>query len=436
MNYCWGAYETLVNFIEMWLLYSFLGSFFTRKLKGNIKLFACISILAIIIHVSNNFFGVASLIGFLISMVFMIPIFCLIFSGSIWTLILGIIVFSTLLGVFDFISAFTITAVYNIKPIQIAEPTAYRVICTLFSKAICYLCVRFINKYKLSGKNIKKMYVYELIIVLVINIAFMFIVFSVYTNNAKIGRLDERYIAVFTLGIVVISILIIKIVEQIAKYSQKETEWNLKEIEYGRQIDYMRNMDLFMHKIKAQRHDFNNHIGCVYGLLIEGKLDAAKVYINKLIEEVQDINSIIKVENPTIAALLNFKFSIALEKKIKFNIDVRIPKELNINPIDISIILGNAIDNSIEACEKLDNRFIELIIYIEKEYLIIKITNTKKDDCLITHDEYKTTKADKENHGLGIKNIKYVVEKYDGLLKISEEEELFTMNIAIKNDSY
>ena len=101
--------------------------------------------------------------------------------------------------------------------------------------------------------------------------------------------------------------------------------------------------------------------------------------------------------------------------------------------MDISIILGNSLTNAIEACEGLrKKKYIKLYMYMKGEYLIIKIKNSKKTDGFIDENSYETTKIDKENHGFGLKNIKYIVDKYDGLLKIEQSKEEFVLNIAMK----
>ncbi|MBZ9607262.1 GHKL domain-containing protein [Clostridium estertheticum] len=195
----------------------------------------------------------------------------------------------------------------------------------------------------------------------------------------------------------------------------------------------MNNIQELIHTLRAQRHDFNNHISCIYGLLKTGEINVAKEYSEKLASKTSEINTILNIDIPIIAALLNFKLSIAKERKIELYIDINLPKDIKIDPVNISILLGNALDNAIEACENIadGNKFIRIKMYIEKVHLIIKITNTTNRAKQEGTEEHKTTHPDKENHGFGLENINYIVNKYDGLIQIEEKENLFILNIAL-----
>lgn len=217
---------------------------------------------------------------------------------------------------------------------------------------------------------------------------------------------------------------------------EKEEQWVRRERENERQAMYIKNMQEMNHKLMAERHDYNHHISCIYGLLEMNELDELKKYLKKLVFDMEEVNSIAIVDNPSISALLNFKLTFAKEKNIKLAINVNIPRYLNIDSKDISVILGNAIDNAIEACQSLEDKLISVYIYMDKEYLIIKIANTMKEKSVKINEMYKTTKQLSKEHGFGIENIKYVVNKYDGLLKIEEENNMFKLNIAIRDCGY
>ncbi len=106
---------------------------------------------------------------------------------------------------------------------------------------------------------------------------------------------------------------------------------------------------------------------------------------------------------------------------------------MNLKLIDLSVILGNALDNAIEAVENLseDQRSINLNIYFEMEYIVIKLNNMY--NASIINEDLSTTKEDTKNHGYGLGNIKFIVKKYDGILKINKENSEFKLNVALPN---
>ncbi|WP_156332257.1 ATP-binding protein, partial [Clostridium paraputrificum] len=107
-----------------------------------------------------------------------------------------------------------------------------------------------------------------------------------------------------------------------------------------------------------------------------------------------------------------------------------INKNIKIDPVDWCIIFGNALDNAIEACEKVeDNRkFISLKLLSRSNTFIVKIINSSENDFIIEEKKYLTTKKNKEEHGIGMDNIRKSIEKYDGILNTRYEKSLFEIS--------
>lgn len=434
MDFIWMGYEFIINLVEAYLMYLFLKVFFDDKHNNKSSIILIVFCQASIIQIANVIFGVASIPAFIIILSCYIFLYGFLFKGSISKLALGILSYSVLTCIFELLSVFIITNIFCVSPMLICEKTKYRIISAVLTRILLYLFIIFIRKFKISPNNLKRVYIYELTIILMLNIFFAFIVFNIYKKN-NILKFSRPKISIVTLAVIVLSFLVVVIVQEIIKYSQKEAEWIMLEREYKRQISYINYIQNLNYRARAQRHDFNHHIGCIYGLLDTNKIEEAKDYTKKLVVAVEEINNIVNIDNPVIAAILNFKFTLAKKKKIGIESSINIPKELNIDSTDICIILGNAIDNAIEACEDLQDKRVNIEMHMVKEHLIIKITNTKKGSDHEEGHKYTTIKNDEENHGFGLENIKYVVSKYDGLFKINETDNLFSLNIALKNHS-
>lgn len=105
-----------------------------------------------------------------------------------------------------------------------------------------------------------------------------------------------------------------------------------------------------------------------------------------------------------------------------------------IETIDLYAILGNALDNAIEAVEKFEDpekRQIDVMIHRQKNFLVMNFMNPISEK-LVYKDEFPiSTKADKKYHGFGLKSIRHFVKKYDGVLNISEEDGCFSLKIMI-----
>ena len=105
-----------------------------------------------------------------------------------------------------------------------------------------------------------------------------------------------------------------------------------------------------------------------------------------------------------------------------------------VSNLDIANILGNLIDNALEALYKEENPYIEITIKQEKSFLIINIKN--KCTKLIGLEDLKTNKCNPEFHGIGLKSVRSIVKKYDGQILFDIKNEEFIVNIVIQNKKY
>ncbi|MBW9149770.1 GHKL domain-containing protein [Clostridium sp. CM028] len=427
MCFLWGAYEFSINLLEYYILYFFLTLVLQKKIKNKYTVVFIILFQSILLQLINKGLGHANFLGVILILCVTIVIYFITLNCNLRNLFFVMILFMGCLATFDFLGVIITSMVFHVSPGLLVQKNIYRVISAVTTRIVMLFFIQF----KVSTSYIRKILIYQITIVLMINIFFNSIFFNIYEGKSFFKT--NFFIGFITLCIILFSFVIMKIIQQILIYSKKEVEWSLQEIEYKKQIFYMNNIQELIHTLRAQRHDFNNHISCIYGLLKTGEINVAKEYSEKLANQTSEINTILNIDIPIIAALLNFKLSIAKERKIELYIDINLPKSIKIDPVNISILLGNALDNAIEACENIanGNKFIRIKMYIEKVHLIIKITNSTNKATQEGTGEHKTTHPDKENHGFGLENINYIVNKYDGLIQIEEEENLFILNIAL-----
>ena len=105
-----------------------------------------------------------------------------------------------------------------------------------------------------------------------------------------------------------------------------------------------------------------------------------------------------------------------------------------INTIDLYALLGNALDNAMEAVEKfceIEKRQIDVLIYRQQNFLVMNIINPIPEHLVYEEELPVTTKGDKKIHGFGLRSMQYIVRKYDGFLNISEEDGCFSLKILM-----
>lgn len=183
--------------------------------------------------------------------------------------------------------------------------------------------------------------------------------------------------------------------------------------------------------MRGWRHDYHNHIQALLALSSdEGK---TRSYLLKLNDDLTSIDTVIKTGNVMIDAILNSKLSLIKSKKIDINAKAAVPPRLHISEIDLCVIIGNLLDNAMEACLRqgeAENRFIRVFIGVLKDQLYVSVTNSVGGEIRKSGKNYLSVKKN-PNHGFGLMRVDKIVEKYEGFVNRQNEEGVFATEIML-----
>lgn len=190
--------------------------------------------------------------------------------------------------------------------------------------------------------------------------------------------------------------------------------------------------DIYMSNSKLY-HDLNNHLNVLYQLLDQGNEDEAKKYIQEISKPILTMSQATWTGVDVVDVIINSKVEKMKEKGITYEINVEYPKNTNILPHDMCTILANLLDNAIEAVSELESPgSIALTIRRINNFLMIKVSNScveRKNS--FDHFPKTTKKKNKELHGWGLPSVADAVEKYNGTLKCTYENNLFIVSIML-----
>ena len=195
-------------------------------------------------------------------------------------------------------------------------------------------------------------------------------------------------------------------------------------------------------------HDINNHIYSLQYICEKGNksenpgkyLEKVAAYLSNIGNSYKDISNRKNTGNIAIDSIIELKETYAYSKGISMQSHIYIPEDMKVNDADMIIILGNLLDNAIEACEKIKEeaeKRIVLKIRYSMGNLFIQIKNTYnghlngKEGCLENMEELKTSKADKKFHGIGMKNVANIVTKYNGEISWYAEKDIFISEVLL-----
>ena len=234
---------------------------------------------------------------------------------------------------------------------------------------------------------------------------------------------------VSALGLSIATVIILWLYENTFKQKSLITQKQLTEVQLKEQIKHYNDITAAQAQTRKLKHDLANHIISIKSYVEDGKKDECLQYLDSLTDYANINSDIIDTGNSVIDAIFTAKRNLARERHIDFSADVQIPENLKINSSDCCVIFGNALDNAIEACDKVqDDKYIKVSLIYQNGSLMCKIANSMSE---AKNPLLKTTKADKINHGIGLKNIRETLNKYSNMLRVEQNAGEFVLSFII-----
>lgn len=234
-------------------------------------------------------------------------------------------------------------------------------------------------------------------------------------------------ILVSAIGLLYVNIVIVLYAERAKSASDQKLQAELAEHHYAMQEQYYAQLRSEQEETRAMFHDINKYMQAMRTLAAEA--NAAEV--SKMMAETQELfeslNTVVDVGNSVVSTILNEYREIMEDAEISFDFDVSVPKNLGISAVDLYVLLGNTLDNAIEACQSLpvEDRYIRIQMRTYHSILFYQIENPYAK-------EYPKRSREK-NHGYGLQNVRKCVEKYDGHVSISQNENKFVLSMRLND---
>lgn len=190
-------------------------------------------------------------------------------------------------------------------------------------------------------------------------------------------------------------------------------------------------VEIMYRKMRGWRHDYHNHIQTLKAYMTMAQYEEAAKYLDRLEEDLANVDMVLRTGNVMADAILNSKLTLMQERNIEVDATVKVPGNLPISDIDLSVLIGNLMDNAMEACTKVPekDRFIHIYIDVMKQQLYISVTNSmlgmakKKGNRFVSEKE--------GNHGFGLLRIDDIVAKHGGYLNRQSENGVFATEIML-----
>ncbi len=383
--------------------------------------------LTAMINISNTFFN----FGMLNVVVMILSFFAMsfLYIGKLPTRAIISVLNYLLIIIVEIMIMFSITIVYDITVSDAVNIPTYRLLGTIVSKMLSLLIANII-RIKLKQKSLYMSTSYWLLFFLMFlsSTATVFLIFKLSYDIEGAYMYNLSILCAF--GVLFSTIFALFLYERLAKQAETIRNQEQYELHLKTQLKHLDDILITQKQIKKFKHDFNNYAIGLQAYIKDGDFQGASNYIKELEEKFNHGEDIIETGNTALDAILSTKIAIAESKGIAVNTKIQIPEDISVEPIDMCVIFGNALDNAIEACERIEteNKNISITIICKDEAILCKVVNSapKPVNSLLG-----TSKADKKNHGFGLENIKTTLAKYNANPTIERTDTEFTLKFVI-----
>lgn len=411
------------------IIYIFLAYFFEKKRKNAYVIplsVICYSIVTFYLLMSIDDFYIKSYLIFLFTYLFAVSRFI----GRKDIMLIAVTVVLFIVVFFESTGLYIVSAYMNIPINQILQNPTLHFTSSCISQYILLVCSGIAFSIKVEfGKNRQQfmLFFFELI--------GSIIAFGIAVMLIKHVDLPEckLYINILLFVIILVNELRYILFYILCNYYKEK----LSNIQFDQKIKLLEqnyvNMEESVNSMKQFRHDVLNHSIVIKNMLDQGFYDEAKDYVNGIGDRVISIPKIYNTGNRILDAIVSAKSSKINQMNIDFQISFNVKNKMLISSVDLCTIVGNALDNAIEAQTKIkqNDRKITIDIREVRNQLMIQVVNAALYNPIVK-GKLKTTKNDKINHGFGFSNITNTVKKNNGEMVANYDSNQFFLTIFIK----
>ncbi len=421
-----STYKTIYlisNFFTIFIIHRFMGAFFSIPI-GN-------KVLSKIAYIS--YFIITSLAYLL----FDIPIVTLLLNLAIVFVISMTyessiqkrLMYSTYIIVFMMFPELIVGAITGYFHFSVFTEGNYsNSIGIVTTKIISFIEALLLQNYRSSKVNQKVSWSLWVSSILIPISTLIYEIMFVSNDNITKGYVIASVIILF-----VINITAFYIYDSLSQNYVKQSKLSILETEnklYSKQCEIMQSST---QELQEFRHDMNNQFIALSQLIESKQYDEAEKQLNVLtsLTNAQIIYS--TSGNVIIDGLINYKLQSAQNENIKVKTEIAVPNQLQMATTDLVTVIGNLIDNALNALNNVsyENRQLLLKIVFNRQRLIIRISNPFFGEIQCKDGNIISINEDQEHHGYGLKNISKVVNKYKGYMDIDYSENVFTVDIIM-----
>lgn len=239
----------------------------------------------------------------------------------------------------------------------------------------------------------------------------------------------SNHVMIITVSFVAVNIIVYLLISQVQKL--QENKYELKLIQEKMKFDQERHNEIstLWNNTRKVQHDIKQHLVVITNQLEDGAIDECKKYVGELLPTIERMGKLMKSDNAVLDYVINTKLGSLKDTRV--HISNTIADLSDIRDVDLACLIGNMLDNAIEATKALEDKQIELLFAMQNSNRIIICKNTIAESVLKNNKGLASTKPNRDCHGLGHLIMEKIAKDYNGFVDYFEEDGMFGVEIIL-----
>ncbi|HBD64114.1 MAG TPA: hypothetical protein DC038_06700 [Clostridiales bacterium] len=426
----WYVIEASVNFLQLFVIYKTFDLYYEKRFDKKFVIECMVVLMTILLSILNYVIPIDLNPYVYISFFFIIYVtIIIIYKGNIFAKMGTFFFLIAFLGTCELMSAVLLTIIDGVDLKLIQEQNFLRFEVMIISQTLFVYGYMFMKK-RIDKERLKlpnSRYYFLIASILFLTVTTIVMVIWMYGNVDGINNT----LVVLTLSVSLISITSIALTNRIIKDMDEKHKNDLELQRIKMENNYFSDVNSVLEEIRILRHDMRGELVIIHGYNEMNQRDKISSHIEKKLQEL-DIQLLPKMDSDNIlTSFINFKLKEAKSHNIEIILESNLTEEneINIDKEDICRVLNNIINNAIEACENVEEKYIRLQIDMISNSLVIKSENPFKGEVKKEGNKIITLKRDKARHGYGLKSVRGIAEKHGGFMNINHGSNIFILEV-------
>ena len=420
--------EFLVTIIVVYFIESACKRRPVRLLTSRVHTF----FILLLADLSISFLSVPTYIQILVLFSASMLALLIFYTGNILKKIYLSTVLVLLTIVSSLLTLYIVSWVSNIDYAKLIERSdIIRILTNVMCKLFFFISVKIVLKYLRKEKI--HVAAHTTLIYAVLLVASVLAIVKIRNGlfNCKIDAVFSTYI---TIVIIIVDLCLYLMLHYYSESSQRQLDIEMQKLTIQQQQKDIETIIQDYYEILKIRHDIKRNLSIAAEMLNEKEYDKLGAFIKSFQDNnIGNIKTYINTSNRMFNAIINQKLSEAEQRNIK--IECFIFNDLSdfngMSDQELCLIFLNLLDNAIEAEAEVENPIIKLNIFQNRGYVCFKIENIVDKNILETNPNLHTTKQDKRMHGVGLKSVREIIDRHDGIFNFSQNEKWFRAEIML-----